>query len=415
MKDAGVDDALKLSLTVYDTPIVKRKTGRPLVTSLAHEGPGTETENQAHQPSLGHSTQSSTQYVGTPRNLDLGPSIEGSRGTMDEFLDFMSFTSHIEPGGYLSSPFIVNDAQSTGEKVQESVLGTGSTTSRDYATSSVHQTDDLETSLAYLSGLDLRILRCAQLAQKPHSLPLTVASPQVEGIFEATSRLLNVLRSLRRRGDQISPITNLLNCTDRGLTFAVLAVHQRLLHAYKIICASVKECVQASSGLTMQTVSHVENSGRTGTQTSSYLGGTAIGNQEKSSIVGLPAVPMAQHLMVIQLLSHMLNRLSQALDITAQTSSVSTAATGFGNRSGIRDWSQNSGFNFDIDEIETVQLDLTAKTQSDESSQQARGGTLFEEGPETATWVVDGIKKQHDSIWWEIESVKNYIECTGEI
>ncbi|KAI1126500.1 hypothetical protein F5Y10DRAFT_267049 [Nemania abortiva] len=301
-------------------------------------------------------------------------------------------------------------------------------TSQNDTTDSTYETGQLEALVADISGLDLRILRYARLVQDSASKVLTVSSPHLEGIFEATAQLLKILDWFQRRGEQKPPISNLLNYSDRGLTFGVLAVHQRLLHAYGTVYTLVKRRVQEASWSTMEHVA--QGSNWIGPQPPVYGTRTAIVEQQRATPTGGPTahgkgalyVSMAQHVMVLQLLSHMLSRLDRALGLSrgssARIPSFSSENSNSGDSSIFHNWSPSVGFDFVTDSAATSQPNVALLNGSGDSGQKLGSGGLLGEERETvdSTLCMESrLRQQHDALQGDIESLKSHIERSREL
>lgn len=185
---------------------------------------------------------------------------------------------------------------------------------------------DEDTPEAWTTRLAALATRATQtskhLAASDISTPLTVSSPQVEEVFDATSTLLRILDSfsgivrvasspnLESRSES-APTAAKVVTRDRGLVFLILACHQRLLDCFQAMCNSISRSLRSMSS------SRIE------------LGGTLPWKRTLHGDEGMPCV--AQLTMVLQLLSHLLNQLDRALN--PPLSSLSSSSRGQESRS----------------------------------------------------------------------------------
>lgn len=190
--------------------------------------------------------------------------------------------------------------------------------------SSSHEEDSPEAWTTRLAALATRATQTSRhLAASDISNPLTVSSPQVEEVFDATNTLLRILDSFSGRGAlsvaaSPSPASVLSEpaaaevlTRDPGLIFLILACHQRLLDCLQAMCNSISRSLRSM------------DSSRTKLHRTLPWKRTLHGEE------GLPCV--AQLAMVLQLVSHLLNQLDRALN--PSSSVCSSFSKGQGSRS----------------------------------------------------------------------------------
>lgn len=137
--------------------------------------------------------------------------------------------------------------------------------------------------------------------------PLTVSSPQVDQVFDATSTLLRILGSISEslRVDSSPSPESTSDAArlsqDPCLIFLILACHQRVLGSFQAICDSIHRSLGSMS-------SH---------QGEEHM--TFPWKRTLHSDEGTPCV--AQFVMVLQLVSHLLNQLDMALSPSPTSSS----------------------------------------------------------------------------------------------
>ncbi|KAI0377620.1 hypothetical protein F5Y04DRAFT_173998 [Hypomontagnella monticulosa] len=138
------------------------------------------------------------------------------------------------------------------------------------------------------------------------STPLTVSSPQVDQVFDGTNTLLHILDSISgvlyaassppSSPESASEAVASKLTRDPGLIFLVLACHQRLLDSFKAICNSIRQSLHSMEPIRAE------------------QRGTMPWKRTLHGDEGLPCV--AQFVMVLQLVSHLLNQLDRALNPT---------------------------------------------------------------------------------------------------
>lgn len=169
--------------------------------------------------------------------------------------------------------------------------------------------DSPEAWTSRLAALATRATHTAKhIAPSDTSAPLIVSSPQVEEVFDVTSTLLCILDSVSealRVASSSSPESasepvDASLTQDPGLVFLILACYQRLLDSFQAMCNSIRRSLRSMSP---------NGTGHHGTLSWKR---TLHGDE------GRPCV--AQFVMVLQLVSHLLNQLDRALNPSSVTS-----------------------------------------------------------------------------------------------
>ncbi|RYP79081.1 hypothetical protein DL771_000059 [Monosporascus sp. 5C6A] len=183
--------------------------------------------------------------------------------------------------------------------------------------------DPLEAHIRRLADLNIRIFRSAREISELQGKLLIASSPRVKEMFENASTLINTLddwklfnlnhvssTSVSRPGP-VSVCVNVLADTgdpDAGLFFLVLACYQRLLSALANICSSVHEHLQAASSST-----HLYPGAAQRTPGSCPI----LLNEQMLPPPGIggdiATSPVAQSVMVTELVVHLIDRLDRAL------------------------------------------------------------------------------------------------------
>ncbi|KAK1975929.1 hypothetical protein LZ30DRAFT_736043 [Colletotrichum cereale] len=325
----------------------------------------------------------------------------------------------------------------------------------------------LETYSEKLTVLSSRILRSARLVACPSSPTLTVTSPHVEGLFEATRTLITVVDGLGqyyatskagppKRGsipEQSSAGSGMGpyewdSTADRGVVFLVLVCQQRLLGVFEAMCLSIRERLHSAPAVgfvpdpslspslnhraapvgAQSPAKEVGTRTRTRTRTRKRTLRTTTATIWQPSLV--PALhdgdtpSLAQSAMVLQLLSHLLNRLDRAFDPLAEDAVAGSPSKR--SRSATLADSDEDASHHDpghvgpesVDERqqrlskagEVVQEDFTTRPLTRRASTPpppARGsrGMLH-----VARGLLDGVKTQHTSLRRDIEGLQRYIE-----
>ncbi|KAL4796625.1 hypothetical protein BDV19DRAFT_388130 [Aspergillus venezuelensis] len=154
---------------------------------------------------------------------------------------------------------------------------------------------DTSTHLfSQLTSLSQRTRQARRRLTRPDQIPLTVSSPEVNEALESTNALIRIMNHIT------APITVDTNSSrpDQGLAFLALACHQQLVALFRAICDAVRRWLQ---------LREEEHRNRQRSNSSSSSNGSGSGGSD----IGPSSV--AQFIMVLQLLIHLINRMDRSL------------------------------------------------------------------------------------------------------
>lgn len=146
--------------------------------------------------------------------------------------------------------------------------------------------DPTDALPSQLTSLSQRATRAMRRLVRPGRAPLTVSSPEVNEALEDTNTLICIINNITapdRDDITLDPTT-----TDYGLAFSALACHQHLVAVFRAICDAIHRCQQSKK-------EHQQQHHRS----------------RQHSDVGPSSV--AQFVMVLQLLMHLINRMDRSL------------------------------------------------------------------------------------------------------
>lgn len=146
--------------------------------------------------------------------------------------------------------------------------------------------DPTDALSSQLTSLGQRARRAMRRLVLPDRTPLTVSSPEVNEALEDTNTLIRIMNKITapdRDDITIHPTT-----TNYSLAFSALACHQHLVALFRAICDAIHRCLQSQK----EPRQRHNRSGQT-------------------SDVGPSSV--AQFVMVLQLLMHLINRMDRSL------------------------------------------------------------------------------------------------------
>ena len=146
--------------------------------------------------------------------------------------------------------------------------------------------DPIDALSSQLRSLSQRATRAMRRLVRPGRAPLTVSSPEVNEVLENTNSLIRIINNITapdRDDNTLDPTT-----TDYGLAFSALACHQHLVALFRAICDAILRCLQSKK-------EHQQQHHRS----------------REHSDVGPSSV--AQFVMVLQLLMHLINRMDRSL------------------------------------------------------------------------------------------------------
>ncbi|KAI0506250.1 hypothetical protein F5B22DRAFT_624842 [Xylaria bambusicola] len=139
--------------------------------------------------------------------------------------------------------------------------------------------DVSDSPFSQLIALSDRVTRSMRCLARPGRAPLTASSPEINGALEDTNILIRI----------ISGLTASRACEDSqnyGLVFSALACHQHLMALFRVICDVIHRSVQAKREQQ---------------------------KQQHGSRTDMGPSSVAQFVMVLQLLTHLINRMDRSL------------------------------------------------------------------------------------------------------
>lgn len=137
-----------------------------------------------------------------------------------------------------------------------------------------------------LTSLGQRARRAMRRLVLPDRTPLTVSSPEVNEALEDTNTLIRIMNKIT--ASDCDDITLHPTTTDYSLAFSALACHQHLVALFRAICDSIYRCLQSQKEPRQRHHRTAQNRD-----------------------VGPSSV--AQFVMVLQLLMHLINRMDRSL------------------------------------------------------------------------------------------------------
>ena len=279
------------------------------------------------------------------------------------------------------------------------------------------QGNHLEAWVEQLAGLNISLFRSARHIASPDNAPLTVISPHINGLFEATSTLINIMDSLGQHHatDPTSTAASVESSpkrttvpglddqhptADHGLIFLILACQQQLLGVFEMVCLSVQRHLISMAGA---------STGPSPSQSGVPADGQSFTTTREppltATLDGGGAPSMAQFVMVMQLLSHLLNRLDRALGSLAEDAdSLDEDGTIHDSNVGQHEasWGQFQEVN---NSPQDLAVGLLSHRTRENAQRRGSQGIL-----ETARVLVDGMKHRHTSLQQEIEVLQKRIE-----
>ncbi|KAF5531538.1 fungal zn(2)-Cys(6) binuclear cluster domain-containing protein [Fusarium mexicanum] len=155
-----------------------------------------------------------------------------------------------------------------------------------------HEQDVIQELSLQLTAISQRATRARRLLHRTGCPPPTVSSPEVNEAFEDTNSLLRIVNNIKNTCahpcDEASPNSI---APDYGLVFSALASHQHLLTVFKAICHLIQRCLES--------------------MTSAYQHRRQQQQKLHDGDIGPSSV--AQFVMVLQLLTHLINRMDRNL------------------------------------------------------------------------------------------------------
>jgi hypothetical protein len=161
--------------------------------------------------------------------------------------------------------------------------------------------EDLALALsAQLVALSQRTMRAVRRLVHPEGAYLTVSSPEINAVMEDTNTLIRAINSITAPYRELSDNDMIFNCdattSNTALPFLALTCHQHLVALFHAICDSINRCQKEQKELYQQ-LQHQYHSPIQRSRQNSDMGPSSI----------------AQFVMVLQLLMHLINRIDRSI------------------------------------------------------------------------------------------------------
>lgn len=152
--------------------------------------------------------------------------------------------------------------------------------------------DPTDALSSQLTSLSPRATRAIRRLDRPGRAPLTVSSPEVNAALEDTNTLIRIINDITAPDcDNTTPDPATTKC---GLAFSALACYKHLVALFRAICDAIHRCIESKK----------EHQQRQEQQQHHH-------RSRSHSDVGPSSV--AQFVMVLQLLMHLINRIDRSL------------------------------------------------------------------------------------------------------
>jgi hypothetical protein len=164
-------------------------------------------------------------------------------------------------------------------------------------------TEDLALALsAQLVALSQRATRAVRRLVRPGGAPLTVSSPEINAVLEDTNTLIRAINNItaphRERGDNDMTSNGDATTTNSALPFLALTCHQHLVALFHAICDAIYRCQKEQKEHYQQHQQQHQHQSQTQ-------------RSRQNSDIGPSSI--AQFVMVLQLLMHLINRIDRSL------------------------------------------------------------------------------------------------------
>ncbi|RYP92777.1 hypothetical protein DL770_001057 [Monosporascus sp. CRB-9-2] len=293
--------------------------------------------------------------------------------------------------------------------------------------------DPLEAYVGRLADLNIRIFRSARAIAASQEALLTASSPCVRDIFENASALIIILNDCNvfnlnqatntsaSRPDPVSVCLNALADTgepDAGLFFMVLACYQRLLSALNNLCSSIHERLQAASSSTYRYPGAAQR-----TPGSRPILPNEQMQPPPDTGGDIVTSPVAQSVMVTELVVHLIDRLDRALHPLIQ----GLPADGLGDDKAFRaspeesscspgaaatTASSSSSLSRQPPHSRNTQTSDTSLSVSERNMSSETAGGNVNGSYRAAVRVVDATQRRHDKLQERIREVKKLIKSS---
>ncbi|KAL7945268.1 hypothetical protein V8C42DRAFT_357722 [Trichoderma barbatum] len=139
-----------------------------------------------------------------------------------------------------------------------------------------------------LVALSHRAILAVRRLVRPGGAPLTVSSPDVKGVLEDTNTLIRIINNITAPDSKGSNITVGATANDSALLFLALACHQHLVALFRAICDAIDRWQKDQKERYQQ-------------------------NDQSQQYSDTGPSSVAQFVMVLQLLMHLINRIDRSL------------------------------------------------------------------------------------------------------
>ncbi|KAJ4259559.1 hypothetical protein NW762_007488 [Fusarium torreyae] len=155
-----------------------------------------------------------------------------------------------------------------------------------------HGQDTIQEFSLQLAAISQRATRATRRLQRADCPPPTVSSPEVNEAFEDTNNLLRIANNITNTYAHLfDEASSSLVALDYGLVFSALASHQHLLALFKAICHLIQRCLESMTSANQ----HRQQ------------------QQQRLHDGDIGPSSVAQFVMVLQLLMHLINQMDRNL------------------------------------------------------------------------------------------------------
>ncbi|KAI1173370.1 hypothetical protein F4777DRAFT_558239 [Nemania sp. FL0916] len=236
--------------------------------------------------------------------------------------------------------------------------------------------DPPEGLSSQLTSLSQRTAQAVRRLVRPGRGPLTVASPEVSEALEDTNILIRIINNIASRDHDDATLDP--STTNYGLAFSALACHQHLVALFRAICDAIHQCIQSKKEELQQQQQYHR------TQQHSDVGPSSV----------------AQFVMVLQLLMHLINRIDRSL---FQNNPTMWHCATFSSNGHITPSTPDIADHHSIDPILSA---VTAESSSSSSSSSsAQGGLLV-----LVHDIMGTIPKEHEKLRQVIQNLQTEME-----
>ncbi|KAH7127285.1 hypothetical protein EDB81DRAFT_809013 [Dactylonectria macrodidyma] len=219
-------------------------------------------------------------------------------GTVPGFGGWDANLQLVSPFSPLNSSTEPSTADEGGRSQEARAVSTGPSTTDDE--------NPADALSAQLTALSARTTQAMRRLVRSGGAPPTVSSPEVNEAFEGANTLIRIINNITTASSDRDEITIDPTTTDYGLVFLALASHQHLMALFRAICDVIYQYLE------------------------SMVSGDEHQHQQQRGLhhgdVGPSSV--AQFVMVLQLLLHLINRMSRSLQANQSVEYGSGSSSG---------------------------------------------------------------------------------------